>query len=79
MLAIGAQTGPVFLTYAASKPIDALVARATVEAPLFDFVAPDDVQSIFPQTVAHRLIPVGDAGRGPIEQVRAMLEGVALP
>ena len=44
-----------------------------------DYVAPDDVQAIFPQTVAHRLIPVGDAGRGPNEQVRAMLEGVALP
>jgi MoxR-like ATPase len=26
-----------------------------------------------------RLIPVGDAGRGPIEQVRAMLEAVPLP
>ena len=44
-----------------------------------DYVAPDDVQAIFPQTVAHRLIPVGDAGRGPIEQVRAMLEAVPLP
>jgi MoxR-like ATPase len=29
--------------------------------------------------VAHRMIPVGDAGRGPIEQVRAMLEAVPLP
>ena len=44
-----------------------------------DYVAPDDVQAILPQTVAHRLIPVGDAGRGPVEQVRAMLEAVALP
>jgi MoxR-like ATPase len=44
-----------------------------------DYVAPDDVQAIFPQTVAHRLIPVGDAGRGPIEQVKAMLEAVPLP
>jgi hypothetical protein len=25
------------------------------------------------------MIPVGDAGRGPIEQVRAMLEAVPLP
>ena len=30
-----------------------------------DYVAPDDVQAILPQTVAHRLLPVGDAGRGP--------------
>ena len=44
-----------------------------------DYVAPDDVQAILPQTVAHRLIPVGDAGRGPVEQVRAMVEVVALP
>jgi MoxR-like ATPase len=44
-----------------------------------DYVAPDDVQSILPQTVAHRLVPVGDAGRGPTEQVRAMLEDVPLP
>jgi MoxR-like ATPase len=44
-----------------------------------DYVAPDDVQAILPQTVAHRLVPVGDAGRGAVEQVRAMLEGVPLP
>ena len=41
-------------------------------------VAPDDVQAILPQTIAHRLIPVGDAGRGAIEQVRAMLLTVPL-
>jgi MoxR-like ATPase len=44
-----------------------------------DYVAPDDVQAILPQTVAHRLVPVGDAGRGSVEQVRAMLDGVPLP
>ena len=44
-----------------------------------DYVAPDDVQSILPQTVAHRLIPVGDAGRGAVEQVRAMIEATPLP
>ena len=44
-----------------------------------DYVAPDDVQAILPQTIAHRLIPSGDAGRGSIEQVRAMLDAVALP
>jgi MoxR-like ATPase len=43
-----------------------------------DYVAPDDVQSILPQAVAHRLVPVGDAGLGPAEQVRAMLEAVPL-
>jgi MoxR-like ATPase len=44
-----------------------------------EYVAPDDVQAILPQTIAHRLQPVSDAGRGPVEQVRAMLEAVALP
>ena len=44
-----------------------------------DYVAPDDVQAILPQTVAHRMVPVGDAGRGSVEQVRAMLEAVPLP
>ncbi len=44
-----------------------------------DYVAPDDVQAVLPQTVAHRLVPVGDAGRGSVEQVRAMLESVPLP
>jgi MoxR-like ATPase len=44
-----------------------------------DYVAPDDVQAIFAQTVAHRLIPVSDAGRGSLEQVRAMLDAVPLP
>lgn len=44
-----------------------------------DYVAPDDVQAILPQTISHRLLPVGDAGRGPMEQVRAMVETVPLP
>ncbi len=44
-----------------------------------DYVAPDDLQAILPQTIAHRLVPVGDAGRGATEQVRAMMEAVALP
>jgi MoxR-like ATPase len=29
--------------------------------------------------VAHRLIPVSDAGRGAVEQVRAMVDAVPLP
>jgi MoxR-like ATPase len=44
-----------------------------------DYVAPDDVQAILPQSVAHRLVPVAGAGRGRVEQVRAMIEAVALP
>jgi MoxR-like ATPase len=44
-----------------------------------DYVAPDDIQTILPQTTAHRLTPVRDAGRGALEQVRAMIEAVPLP
>jgi len=43
------------------------------------YVAPDDVQAILPQTAAHRLVPVPGAGRGRVEQVRAMVEAVGLP
>lgn len=44
-----------------------------------DYAAPDDIQAVLPQTIAHRLSPVGDAGRGAVEQVRAMMAAVALP
>ena len=44
-----------------------------------DYVAPDDIAAILPQTAAHRLIPVSSAGRGAVEQVRALLDAVPLP
>jgi uncharacterized protein (DUF1015 family) len=44
MLAIGAQTGPVFLTYSASAAIDAIALRVTQQAPLFDFAAEDGIR-----------------------------------
>ena len=44
-----------------------------------DYVAPDVLQAVLPQTVAHRLIPVAGAGRGRREQVRALIESVPLP
>ncbi|MDD2808569.1 MoxR family ATPase [Rhodoferax sp.] len=44
-----------------------------------DFVAPDDVRAILPQTIAHRLTPTSEAKRGAAEQVAAMLDAVALP
>jgi MoxR-like ATPase len=42
------------------------------------FVAPDDVRAILPQTIAHRLVPTGDAGRGSVAQVAAMVDSVVL-
>jgi uncharacterized protein (DUF1015 family) len=44
MLAIRAQTGPVFLTYKASAAVDAVVERAMAEPALFDLTAPDGVR-----------------------------------
>lgn len=43
------------------------------------YVAPDDLAAILPQTAAHRLQPVGSAGRGAVEQVRALLAATPLP
>ncbi|WP_034387138.1 AAA family ATPase [Comamonas composti] len=43
-----------------------------------DYVAPDDVQAILVQTAAHRLVPTGQSGRGAAEQVRAMMDSVAV-
>jgi uncharacterized protein (DUF1015 family) len=46
MLAIQAQTGPVFLTYRATDGVGGLVERATAGTPLFDFTAADGVQHV---------------------------------
>jgi uncharacterized protein (DUF1015 family) len=43
MVALGAQTGPVFLTYRDLPAVDAIVEAARREAPLFDFTASDGV------------------------------------
>jgi MoxR-like ATPase len=51
-------------------------ARALIEGR--QFVAPDDVRAILPQTIAHRLIPVADAALGATAQVNAMVDAVAL-
>jgi MoxR-like ATPase len=55
------------------------VARARALMARRDYVAPDDIQAVAPQAIAHRLVPVAGAGRGRREQVRAMLEAVGLP
>jgi MoxR-like ATPase len=53
-------------------------ARARALLDQRDYVAPDDVQAILAQTIAHRLVPAAGAGRGRVEQVRAMVEAVPL-
>jgi uncharacterized protein (DUF1015 family) len=44
MIALGAQTGPVFLTYKKADEVDRIAARATAGPPLIDITAPDAVQ-----------------------------------
>jgi len=44
MLVLRAQTGPVFLTYRASREIDTMVMEVTMTNALFDFTAVDGVQ-----------------------------------
>jgi uncharacterized protein (DUF1015 family) len=43
MIALRAQTGPVFLTYRHDPEIDAIAERVCAAAPLYDFTAPDGV------------------------------------
>jgi uncharacterized protein (DUF1015 family) len=44
MIALGAQTGPVFLVYRASGVVDEIATRQTTKEPLFDFEAADGVR-----------------------------------
>ncbi len=44
MIALGAQTGPVFLTYRADAAVDAVARRVTAGEPLIDIAAPDGVR-----------------------------------
>ena len=55
MIALRAQTGPVFLTYRAAAEIDQVAERATAEVPDVDFESPDHVR--------HSLWRVGGADR----------------
>ena len=75
------RSGQWFLQGLSPRAGIAVVRAAKAQALLAgrDYVAPDDVQAVLPQTIAHRLIPVGDAGRGAVEQVRAMVHAVPLP
>jgi MoxR-like ATPase len=55
------------------------VARARALMAERSYVAPDDIQAILPQAIAHRLTPVSGAGRGAVEQVRSMVEATPIP
>ncbi len=61
MLALGAQTGPVFLTYRASKSVDEVVARVVTGPRLFDLTAPDGVRHEIWQVPANENQTIVDA------------------
>ena len=63
MLAIGAQTGPVFLTYRAAPVVSEIVQRTIEGAPLFDFTAADGIQ--------HALWTVGGGDQRGLEHAFA--------
>jgi uncharacterized protein (DUF1015 family) len=67
MLALGAQTGPVFMTYRGRPEIDAVVTRCKDAEPLYDFVAPDGVQHTIWMPSA-----------GPADDLTAMFASVPL-
>jgi len=63
LVALGAQTGPVFLTYRARTEIDHLAAAASAADPMIDFEAPDGVR--------HTLWRLEDAERdGLVEMMK---------
>jgi uncharacterized protein (DUF1015 family) len=68
MIALGAQTGPVFLTYRAAADVDAVAARVAGRDPLLDFEADD--------TVRHTIWRVGgadcDALVAAFERIRSL-------
>ena len=75
------RSGRWFLQGLSPRAGIALLRAAKAQALLSgrDYVAPDDVQAVLPQTIAHRLIAVNDAGRGTVAQVQAMVQATPLP
>lgn len=64
ILTLRAQTGPVFLTYRASRAVDGVVGEVTSQAPLFDFTAVDGVRHVVwqvPGTATATLVEAFDA------------------
>ena len=79
-LVAATRSGRWFLQGLSPRAAIALMRAARAQALVAgrDYVAPDDVQAVLPQCVAHRMIPVSDAGRGAVEQVRAMIDEIEL-
>src|SRR5262245_2022378 len=68
MIALGAQTGPVFLTYRAQAEVNDIVGRMTTCAPLIDFEAVDGVR--------HTIFRVGGAERAGLVAAFGRIESL---
>ncbi|HEX2310884.1 MAG TPA: DUF1015 family protein [Vicinamibacterales bacterium] len=64
MIELRAQTGPVFLTHQPSGTVDAVAARVTRGAPLFDFTAVDSVRHSLWRVPPEDVRPLVDAFAG---------------
>ena len=64
MIELRAQTGPVFLTHPPSAAVDAVAARVTRSAPLFDFTAADGVRHSLWRVPPQDVRPLVDAFAG---------------
>src|SRR6187200_3423859 len=64
MIELRAQTGPVFLTHPPSATVDAVAARVTRSAPLFDFTAADGVRHSLWRVPPQDVRPLVDAFAG---------------
>ncbi|MEN9842461.1 MAG: hypothetical protein RLZZ612_290 [Pseudomonadota bacterium] len=80
-LVAATRNGRWFVQGLSPRAAIAVVRAAQAEAYLSgrNYVAPDDIAAILPQTIAHRLSPLHNAGRGALAQVRAMIEATPLP
>lgn len=80
-LAAATRSGQWFSVGLSPRAVMALLRVAKAQALLNGrtYVAPDDVQAVVVQTLAHRLHPVAGAGVGAAEQVQAMVRAIPLP
>lgn len=80
-LVAATRSGRWFVQGLSPRAAIAVVRAAQAQAFLSgrDYVAPDDMAAVLPQTIAHRLSPLHNAGRGAKEQVSAMVAATPLP
>ncbi|MGL4666317.1 MAG: AAA family ATPase [Saezia sp.] len=77
-LAEATRSGRWFVQGLSPRAVLAIL-RASKTKALFsgrNYVVPEDIQAIFPESATHRMHPVAGASRGALEQVKEMIEAV---